>query len=162
MPHRISRRRILALAGGTAAALTVGLFNQGWKDSANAVVYSSGEVVTDHPIALAEVQGELYRALTMWAEVYDAMPESEGTRGRAAEFRTRAARLKDQFNHDFWMDDKQYFAMALDGHHRPVDSITSNPSECLWARMIDVDRVDAMAKMLLSDSMSTSCTCPAA
>jgi glycogen debranching enzyme len=140
----------------SAAALTVGLFNQGWKDSANSVVYSNGEVVTDHPIALAEVQGELYRALAMWAEVYDAMPESEGNRGRAAEFRTRAARLKDKFNRDFWMDDKQYYAMALDGHHRPVDSITSNPGECLWARMIDVDHVDAVAKTLLSDSMSTS------
>ena len=47
----------------SSAALTVGLFNQGWKDSATAVMYANGEMCKDHPVSLAEVQGELYRAL---------------------------------------------------------------------------------------------------
>jgi glycogen debranching enzyme len=137
----------------SSAALTVGLFNQGWKDSANAVVYSNGKIVTDHPISLSEVQGALYRALHLWAQLYAAMPESEGMRDRAHDLFDRAAKLKEQFNREFWMPDKGYYAMALDGNHRPVDVITSNPGHCLWSRLIDEEHIDDVAKTMLADPM---------
>jgi glycogen debranching enzyme len=140
----------------SSAALTVGLFNQGWKDSANSVVYADGRIATDHPIALAEVQGDLYRAMTIWSEVYGAMPESEGMADQARKLRADADALKERFNRDFWMPDQQYYAMALDGHHRQVNSITSNPAECLWSRLIDEDKAQCVADKLLSDTMSTS------
>jgi glycogen debranching enzyme len=140
----------------SSAALTVGLFNQGWKDSANSVVYADGRIATDHPIALAEVQGDLYRALTIWSEVYCAMPESEGMARKGQELRARADTLKEQFNREFWMPDQKYFAEALDGSHHQVNSVTSNPAECLWARLIDDDKAQAVADMVLSESMSTS------
>lgn len=139
-----------------SAALTVGLFNQGWKDSANSVVYSDGRIATDHPISLSEVQGDLYRALTIWSEVYLAMPESEGMAEEGKKLRARADALKEQFNREFWMPDRQYYAMALDGHHNQVDSITSNPAECLWARLIDEDKAECVANVVLSNSMTTS------
>ena len=140
----------------SSAALTVGLFNQGWKDSATSVMYASGEMVTDHPISLAEVQGDLYRALHLWGQLYEAMPESEGMADEGKRLSERCRKLKEQFNHEFWMPDKGYYAMALDGHHRPVDSITSNPAECLWARLIDDDKAQEVADKILSRSMFTS------
>ncbi|MGH2443631.1 MAG: amylo-alpha-1,6-glucosidase [Chloroflexota bacterium] len=140
----------------SSAALTVGLFNQGWKDSANAVTYADGSMVRDHPVALAEVQGDLYRALHVWSEVFNAMPAGEGAHERGQKFASRAATLKKQFNEQFWMPEKEYYAMALDGHHRPVDSITSNPLQCLWARLIDEEHVDALVSRAMSASMFTS------
>jgi glycogen debranching enzyme len=134
-------------------ALTVGLFNQGWKDSATAVMYSDGTMCTDHPVSLAEVQGDLYRALTLWSGVFAAMPASEGKGERAQELARRAEKLRKKFNDEFWMPEKNYFAMALDGHHRQVDSITSNPAECLWARLIDDDKAGPMVETLMAEAM---------
>ena len=54
------------------------------------------------------------------------------------------------------MPDKNYYAMALDGHHRQVDSITSNPAECLWARLIDEEHAGPFIDTLMSDRLFTS------
>ncbi len=140
----------------SSAALTVGLFNQGWKDSARAVMYANGQMVKDHPIALAEVQGELYRALQMWGDLFASMPASEGMASEAPKFHERARRLKERFNKEFWMPGKQYYAMALDGNHHWVDSITSNPAECLWSRLIDDDRAELVVHHIMSQAMFTS------
>jgi glycogen debranching enzyme len=140
----------------SSGALTVGLFNQGWKDSSIAVVYSNGEIVRDHPIALAEVQGYLYRALQLWADLYRRMPQTEPDSARATQFAQRAADLKAKFNREFWMADKSFYAMALDGHHRPVDVITSNPGHCLWARLIDEEHAEAVADALTKPDMCSS------
>jgi glycogen debranching enzyme len=140
----------------SSAALTVGLFNQGWKDSSIAVVYSDGKLVKDHPVALAEVQGYLYRALEMWGQLYRAMPESEGLLEQGDRFVERAHKLKDQFNREFWMPVKGYYAMALDGHHRQVDAITSNPGHCLWCRLIDDEHSELMARTLVSPDLMSS------
>jgi glycogen debranching enzyme len=139
-----------------SAALTVGLFNQGWKDSANAVSYSDGTQCQDHPVALAEVQGYLYRALALWGTLYAAMPASERVHHESKGLLERAAALKKRFNEEFWMPDKQYYAMALDGHHRQVDTITSNPGHCLWTGLIDEEHAEAMARVLVSDPMASA------
>lgn len=140
----------------SSAALSVGLFNQGWKDSATAVMYANGQMVTDHPIALAEVQGELYRALCLWSTLFDTMPGGDRDPARASDLRHRASSLKERFNREFWMQDRGYYAMALDGHHRPVDTITSNPAECLWSRLIDDEHLEEMLEVLMGGSMMTS------
>jgi len=54
------------------------------------------------------------------------------------------------------MPDKRYYAMALDGHHRQVDTITSNPGHCLWTGLIDDEHAGDMARLLVSHSMSSS------
>jgi glycogen debranching enzyme len=140
----------------SSAALTVGLFNQGWKDSADSVMYGDGTLVTKHPVSLAEVQGDLYRALHLWAHLYREMPDGEGMQEEASRLDKRAATLKEQFNREFWMPEKNYFAMALDGNHRQVDSITSNPLECLWARLIDDAYVEAFVDRAFKEDMFTS------
>jgi glycogen debranching enzyme len=40
--------------------------------------------------------------------------------------------------------------MALDGHHRQVNTITSNPEDCLWTGLNDDERAGAMVQVLLS------------
>lgn len=137
----------------SSEALTVGLFNQGWKDSSIAVVYSSGEIVRDHPISLAEVQGYLYRALELWGQLYVTMPAEEGLAEEGHRMLQRAADLKTKFNQEFWMKDRKFYAMALDGHHRQVDVVTSNPGHCLWARLIADEHAQAVAEMLTKPEM---------
>lgn len=68
----------------------------------------------------------------------------------------RAAALKQRFNEEFWMPDKQYHAMALDGHHRQVDTITSNPGHCLWTGLIDKEHAEAVAGVLVSDPTASA------
>src|SRR5436309_3492414 len=68
----------------------------------------------------------------------------------------RAAALKEWFNKEFWMPDKQYYAMALDGHHHQVDIVTSNPAQCLWTGLIDDEHVQAMARALMADEMASA------
>ena len=138
------------------AALTVGLFNQGWKDSANSVSYADGTMVSDHPVALAEVQGYLYRALQLWGDLYRAMPAEERMSDEGEKLLKRAAVLKERFNREFWMPEKQFYAMALDGHHRQVDTLTSNPGHCLWTGLIAEEHAAETAKTLLSGPMASS------
>src|SRR5579884_1920145 len=140
----------------SSAALTVGLFNQGWKDSSIAVVYSDGSIVRDHPISLSEVQGYLYRALQLWADLYAAMPPSERVGAEGRRLQERADALKQRFNEEFWMPNKNFYAMALDGHHRQVDVVTSNPGHCLWARLIDEEHAQAVAETLVDPKMCSS------
>jgi glycogen debranching enzyme len=136
----------------SSAALTVGLFNQGWKDSSVSVAYADGTVTTNHPIALAEAQAYLYRALNLWGKLFRVMPDEDGAI-QSRQLLDRAARLKRRFNQEFWMPEKGYFAMALDGDHRQVDSITSNPGHCLWTRLIEEEYADDVAAVLVSDPM---------
>ncbi|HEX8919087.1 MAG TPA: glycogen debranching N-terminal domain-containing protein [Chloroflexota bacterium] len=138
-----------------SAALTVGLFNQGWKDSSTAVMYHSGQMVTDHPIALSEVQGELYRAYVLWSQVLGALPSTEGMAERSAELYRKSEQLRERFEREFWMEDRGFYAMALDGKGRQVDSLTSNPGHCLWSRLVCQERAELMAKTLLGANMFT-------
>ncbi len=68
----------------------------------------------------------------------------------------RAAVLKERFNREFWMPEKQFYAMALDGHHRQVDTLTSNPGHCLWTGLIAEEHAAETAKTLLSGPMASS------
>lgn len=125
-----------------------GLTNQGWKDSWDSVRFRDGRLA-EPPIALAEVQGYVYDAKLRAAELLAALGET----GRAAELRRQAARLKEQFNRDFWVADRGYYALALDGRKRPVDSLTSNPGHLLWSGIADEAKARAVAARLLSPEL---------
>lgn len=125
-----------------------GLRNQGWKDSRDAVVFSDGRIA-EGSIALAEVQGYVYRAKMSAAELFGLLGRDE----KAARLREEARLLKQRFNERFWMDRENFFAMALDGAKNQVDSITSNPGHCLWSGIIDPDKGRAVADRLLAEDM---------
>jgi glycogen debranching enzyme len=112
-----------------------GLINQGWKDSWDGINFADGHLA-EAPIALCEVQAYVESAYLARSWIaYDA-----GDKTLAAEYRERGAQLKRQFNEQFWLPDRGYYAIALDGKKRPVDACASNMGQCLLFGIIDEDR----------------------
>ena len=125
-----------------------GLANQGWKDSWDGIRYADGRVA-EAPIALCEVQAYVYSAYLARAHfAYEA-----GDQALYATYRQKAADLKAAFNRDFWLDDRQWFAVGLDADKRPIDSLTSNIGHCLWTGIVEEDKAQAVARHLLSPDM---------
>ncbi|HEY8702009.1 MAG TPA: glycogen debranching N-terminal domain-containing protein [Arthrobacter sp.] len=125
-----------------------GLLNQGWKDSWDGINFADG-TLAEGPIALCEVQGYVYAAYTARAWMaYDA-----GDTGLAIEYAERAAQLKEQFNEQFWMPDRGYYAVALDGRKRQVDACASNMGHCLVYGLIDEDKAPQVVERLMSPEM---------
>src|SRR5436309_13282645 len=77
----------------------VGFYNQGWKDSHDAVQHEDGTIAT-LPIALCELQGYAFDALLRMSEAYQIW----GDATRSAELRQRAVRLYEDFNDRFWWE----------------------------------------------------------
>jgi glycogen debranching enzyme len=125
-----------------------GLANQGWKDSHDSTRYADGRLATP-PIALCEVQAYTYAALLARAECAEASDDTE----RASRLRDRAADLKARFNRDFWLDDRGWLAMGLDGDKRPLDALTSNMGHCLWTGIVDDDKAARIGELLVSPAM---------
>jgi glycogen debranching enzyme len=125
-----------------------GLHNQGWKDSADAVVHADGSLA-EGPIALVEVQGYVYLAKLRMAQVYGAL----GMPDMSAELRKQASKLKEAFNEAFWMPDEGTFALALDGGKRQVRSVTSNPGHCLYCGVVASDKAPKVAERLMASDM---------
>jgi glycogen debranching enzyme len=125
-----------------------GLQNQGWKDSHDSVVHADGSLA-EGPIALVEVQGYVYMAKHEVAAVYDAL----GAPDRATELRGQAQTLRSQFNDAFWNPAEGTFALALDGHKRQVESVTSNPGHCLYCGIVEPEKANAVAEQLMAPDM---------
>ena len=76
-----------------------------------------------------------------------------GTTRSPLEWETRAAALKQQFNERFWLEDRKYYAIALDRQKRAVDARASNMGHCLWSGIVDDDKAPYVAEQLLSPEM---------
>ncbi len=125
-----------------------GVPNHGWKDSFDSVVHADGHLAPP-PIALVEVQGYVYMAKQRVADVFDAL----GDYRSAVRLREEAAELKARFNEAFWMEDEDYFAMALDGDKQQVRTVVSNPGQCLYADIVDPDKAAKVARRLLQPDL---------
>ncbi|HEX3721829.1 MAG TPA: glycogen debranching N-terminal domain-containing protein [Nitrolancea sp.] len=125
-----------------------GLENQGWKDSWDSVRFADGRLASV-PIALVEVQGYVYAARLAMASIYDAV----GRPDDATRQRDQASTLKALVQDRYWMPDRGYFAMALDGEKRQVDGITSNPGHLLWCGLPDHDKAEQVAQRLMEPDM---------
>lgn len=120
-----------------------GLINHGWKDSAVSVFYTDGELA-EQPVSLVEIQGYVYRAKRGMAELAAMRGDGE----LADRLRTEATTLRRNFNRDYWMEDRQYFAFALDGEKRQVKTITSNPGQALWSGIVEPELARRMVQHL--------------
>lgn len=127
-----------------------GLINQGWKDSWDGINFADGSLAQG-PIALCEVQAYVYGAY-----VGRALMALDDDDTETADFwTTKAVRLKEAFNERFWLPDRGYFAIALDGTKKPVDALASNMGHCLWMGIVDTDKAAQVAERLMSPEMFT-------
>ncbi|HZU74259.1 MAG TPA: glycogen debranching N-terminal domain-containing protein [Acidimicrobiales bacterium] len=132
-------------------ARTGGYYNQGWKDSGDAIVDDRGELAS-LPIALCEHQGYVVAAKRAWAEVLERVYEDAGEAGR---LRAEADRLADMIEERFWWDEEGTYYLGLDGSKRPLRSVASNPGHLLWCGVVDAGRAQRTAERLLADDMWT-------
>ncbi len=126
-----------------------GLENQCWKDSWNSILYADGTLAS-LPRATCEIQGLVYDAKVRSARLARDVWDDEGLAVRLEE---EAAALKARFNRDFWIEDRQFFALALDGDKKPVDSLTSNIGHLLWSGIVDEDKAQAIVDHLLGERL---------
>jgi glycogen debranching enzyme len=127
-----------------------GLGNQCWRDSADGVQFSDGRIPY-LPLATCELQGYVYDAKVRIAELADGPLANPSL---AARLRSEAEALKQRFNVDFWIDERGgYYAIALDGDKKKVDSMTSNMGHLLWSGIVSDERVPLVVRQLMSDAM---------
>jgi len=122
-----------------------GLENQCWKDSWDSISFRDGRL-PGFPRATCELQGYAYDAKVRGARLARIAWKDEEL---ATRLEREAADLKRRFNRDFWVDDGQYFALALDPHGAQVDSLTSNNGHLLWSGIVDKSKAKAVARHLL-------------
>ena len=125
-----------------------GTKNQGWKDSGDAIVYDDGRPVPP-PIATCELQGYWFTAQTLMRVLCAVMNEPE----EAAAYARSAALLKLRFNRDWWLEDEQSYALALDPDKRLVRAVTSNVGHCVACGIIDDEHLPAVVGRLFAPDM---------
>jgi glycogen debranching enzyme len=122
-----------------------GLENQCWKDSWDSISYRDGRI-PGFPRATCELQGYAYDAKLRGARL---AREIWNDSAYADRLEREAADLKRRFNRDFWVEDGQYFALALDNEGKQVDALTSNNGHLLWSGIVDKSKAKAVAGHLL-------------
>ncbi|HEY9708556.1 MAG TPA: glycogen debranching N-terminal domain-containing protein, partial [Oculatellaceae cyanobacterium] len=125
-----------------------GLANQGWKDSGDCIVNRKGELAKG-AIALCEVQAYIYSAKIRLAEIARMKKRLD----LADRWQDEAKDLKRRFNQDFWIDDEDFCALALDGEGNQVDSISSNPGHCLNLGILSPEKAYSVAERLRAPDM---------
>ena len=126
-----------------------GLKNHGWKDSDHCILFRIGREARG-PVAPCEVQGYAYDALLRTAELAEQVWEDVEL---ARELRREATVLKARFDEDFWVEDGGYYALALDGEGRRVDSLASNVGHLLWSGIVPGEKARLLADHLLGKRM---------
>jgi glycogen debranching enzyme len=122
-----------------------GLENQCWKDSWNSILFADGRLAK-LPRATCELQGYAYDARRRCARLAREVWDDDAL---ATKLEDQAEKLKQSFNDDFWLDDRGYYALALDGDKRPVDALTSNIGHLLWSGIVHDERVEQVVAQLL-------------
>jgi glycogen debranching enzyme len=129
--------------------MKTGLDNQCWKDSWDSIRFADGRLAR-LPRATCEIQGYVYDAKIRVARLARAIWKDAALADR---LEAEAAALKTRFNRDFWLEDRQYYALALDGDKKQVDALTSNIGHLLWSGIVDRDKANAVVRHLMSDRL---------
>ncbi|ORC62333.1 amylo-alpha-1,6-glucosidase [Pseudomonas floridensis] len=124
---------------------TTGLANQGWKDSHDSIFHSDGRS-PEGPIALVEVQGYAWRAYLAMSELASIRREETA----ATHWHACAERLRQAVERRFWMEDRQFYALALDGQGEPCRVKASNAGHLLFTGLPAPERGKAVAHQLLA------------
>jgi glycogen debranching enzyme len=122
-----------------------GLENQCWKDSWDSISYRNGDL-PGFPRATCELQGYAFDAKVRGARLARQVWQDTAFADRLEK---EAADLKRRFNRDFWVEEGEYFAVALDKDGRKVDSLTSNIGHLLWSGIVEQSKARSIARHLL-------------
>ena len=122
-----------------------GLENQCWKDSWDSISFRDGRL-PGFPRATCELQGYAYDAKLRGARLARLVWKDTALADRLEK---EAADLKRRFNRDFWVEDEQYFALALDPDGNQVDALASNNGHLLWSGIVEKSKAKAVARHLL-------------
>lgn len=133
-----------------ARAQATGLANQGWKDSHDSVFHADGSSPRG-PIALVEVQGYACTALRGMAR----LARERGEPAAAARWEAISQRMAQRVEDDFWLDDLQFYALALDGDGRPCRVRSSNAGHLLFTGVPAPERGRIVAQQLLSSAFDS-------
>ena len=127
-----------------------GLRNQSWKDSGDSQRFHDGHLA-DAPIAPVEVQGYVFDAKRGLAEI---AREVWRDRALAERLEKEAEELRARFDQAFWVEDRGgFYALALDGEKKQVDSLCSNMGHLLWSGIVPPERVPAVVDRLLAEEL---------
>ena len=126
-----------------------GLENQCWKDSWDAILFADGSM-SQLPRSTCEIQGYVYDAKRRCARLARQFWHDDALADRLDR---EAAEFKQRFNHDFWLPDRGYFALAINGDGRLVDSLTSNIGHLLWSGIVDDDKAAACVHHLMGERL---------
>jgi len=124
--------------------------NQGWKDSVDSSMYSNANIA-EAPIALAEVQAYVYKAKLTMADFYEVFED----KNTANQLIKEAEELKERFNKDFWIKEKEIFALALDKDKNAVDSLTTNPAHGFYCDIISEDKAEKFINKIMADGLNS-------
>lgn len=122
-----------------------GLRNQGWKDSEDSVFYADGQLASGR-IALVEVQGYKFAALTCMAR----LAKRRGDRETAKKWKKKAEQIRLAVEKAFWMEDKCFYALALDADNKLCRVRASNAGHLLFTGLPAPERAREVTRQLLS------------
>src|SRR5262249_50724191 len=125
--------------------LETGLENQCWKDSPDSVSFHDGRI-PGFPRSTCECQGYAYDAKLRGARLAREVWNDPEVADR---LEREAAALKERFNRDFWLPDRGYYALALDGEGNQVDALSSNIGHLLWSGIVDEDKAPSVVAHLM-------------
>jgi glycogen debranching enzyme len=129
-----------------------GLANQSWKDSGDSQRFQDGSFA-ESPIAAVEVQGYVYDAKRGLADLAREVWRDQALADR---LNREADELRKRFDEAFWIEERGgFYALALDGQKRLVDSRSSNMGHLLWSGIVPDDKVDRVVDQLLSGDLWT-------
>jgi glycogen debranching enzyme len=125
-----------------------GTKNQGWKDSGDAILYPDGSPVPP-PLGTCELQGYWYAAQQAMAVMSWVIAE----RAEARRYWRAARALKARFNRDWWIDEEQTVALAIDPQKRFVPGVSSNIGHCIACGIIGKEHLPAAVERLFAPDM---------
>lgn len=118
-----------------------GLLQQGWKDSQDSVFHADG-CMAEAPIALCEVQGYVFEARLLAAELARAL----GEHALAQRLHEQARELREAFVERFWCERLGVYAIALDGRGKRCEVATSNAGHAMWSGIATAEHAQRMAE----------------
>ena len=127
-----------------ARGAETGLSNQGWKDSEDSIFDSNGRFPKG-PVALLEVQGYAYAAWKALAEIGALLGDE-----RVELWKAEAERVRDLVEDRFWMEDQNFYAVAMDGDGKQMQAVGSNAGHLLFSGLPSPERARIVTRRMLT------------